>query len=546
MMTVYPTVVKFSIQKSRVNGHVCRVSAASALGAVVTYSIESSMQELSTTTNTTNGGGSSLPKPSPKCSTKLNFFCRCIFVTTTLIVLQLTFFWRSGKVVVRNITTGGILETVQNQAYNHAPRVNKTLVSHNTTHGNVKILQRIPQQMDDCFRNYNLFSFPLEKNGCHVNAGGRPHCKFQNLRLNPSLIKSENRGGEPLESVMGQAGKAEFLSYEPGAFTVSPSALQQVPSEMGKHFHYLKDVLKSFQAYNKNDHSAACTHIWKGTTLFLTRYEYVNVYHTMTDWWNTFFSIPVDPSGVLNLPINIVFLDSHPQGNLDVVWNDLLGGTVTYARHFNTTICFEMARFVPPGYASPLFPLNGNDKCASEIQGTDFRNFFFSAYNELQHVKRIPGHIVVIDRVPYLAHARSNTSKTLRAISNLREMALTLPRQFASSKYNNNVTVKVVTLVHDKMQEQICAIRQADILIANHGAGMTHELFMDDGSYVIELTCDHHFFVWLAKWRGPGIRHYCRGHVVQEKISPEYWQKNVVDIIDGIFAAREKPKNNLS
>lgn len=454
---------------------------------------------------------------------------------TSLIVLQLTFLWRTGgNNVLWNTTTG--IETVTHQAYNDAPRVNKTIFSHNTTHGNVKMLQRIPKNLDDCFRNYNLFSFPLERNGCHVNAGGRPHCQFKNLRLNPSLVKSENRGGEPLESVMGQSGKAEVLRYEPGAFTVSSSALQQVPSEMGTHFHYLKDVLKSFHSYNNNNNDPACTHFWKGTTLFLTRYEYVNVYHTMTDWWNTFFSIPVDSSGVLKLPINIVFLDSHPQGNLDIVWKDLLGGKVTHARHFNTstTICFEMARFVPPGYASPLFPLNGNDKCASEIQGTDFMNFFLSTY-ELQHVKRIPGHIVVIDRVPYIAHARSDTSKTLRAISNLREMALTLPGQFASK--NTNVTVKVVTLVHDKMQEQIRAIRQADILIANHGAGMTHELFMDDGSHVIELTCDHHFFIWLAKWR-PGIRHYCRGHV-REKISPKYWQKNVVDIIDGIFSARK-------
>lgn len=478
------------------------------------------------TTNATSGR---------RCSQRKSL-CRFVFLAA-LFVLQLTLWWTGGGAVV-SIFTG--MEESLKQAFD-APRTTQRFEPkpYKKQNSSDVILRRIPENMDECFQKYNAFSFPESKDdGCHVNEGGRPHCQFQNLRLYPSKISSHKPGGEPLESVMGQSGEGEFLTYESGAFSLSSSSTfhhQQHPE--GKHFHYLTEVLKSIERHSSSEQE--CSSVWKGTTLFLTRYEYVNVYHTMTDWWNTFFSIPAKDTNVLDLPINMVFLDAHPQGNLDVVWNDLLlGGNVTYARHLNEqTICFETARFVPPGYGSPLFPLNGNDKCPSDVQGTDFSNFFLSVY-DLLHVRRIPGHIVVIERVPYVAHPRSDPSKALRIISNIREYALTLPAHFVG-KYKNtkNVTVEVVTLVDQEMREQIRSIRQADILIANHGAGMTHELFMDDESHVIELTCDHHFFVWLAKWR-PGIRHHCRGPV-DDKITAEYWQRNVLTIMDEIFSARE-------
>lgn len=39
-----------------------------------------------------------------------------------------------------------------------------------------------------------------------------------------------------------------------------------------------------------------------------------------------------------------------------------------------------------------------------------------------------------------------------------------------------------------KMQEQIRLVRSADIIIAFHGAGLTHVLWMRQGTALIELT----------------------------------------------------------
>ena len=416
------------------------------------------------------------------------------------------------------------------------------------------IIRRLPNALDDCFQKHHMYDFP--KSGCTVNSGRRAHCQFNNVRFNPSKVTSQNRGGEPLNSVMGQPEEAEYLSYEPGAFTVPSSELRQKPSEMGEQFFYLIDVFNSFQTHNEDD--SACSIVWKGTTLFLTRYEYVNMFHTSTDWWNTFFSIPVRKTtnwwnkffsilvrkhgmyeGVLDLPINIAFLDSHPQGNLDVVWKDLLGGQVVYARHLSDknetrSVCFETARFVPAGYSSALVPGQGSDKCPSDVQAADYMNFFLSIYG-LQDVRRIPGHVVAIDRVPYIAHPRSNANMAERTLSNLKEIASSLPAQFAG-KYKTNVTVEVVTLSDQDMREQIRSIRQADFLIANHGAGMAHELFMDEGAHVLEMSCSRKFFVWLAEWKP--IQHHCLP-TLEEEISPKYWQDNVVSVIDSVLSARE-------
>jgi hypothetical protein len=101
-----------------------------------------------------------------------------------------------------------------------------------------------------------------------------------------------------------------------------------------------------------------------------------------------------------------------------------------------------------------------------------------------------------------------------------------------------NVTVKVVTLVNDTMRDQIAAIRQADVLLANHGAGLTHLLFLDQGAHVIELSCSHDFFVQLAQWHSSGddsssprLQHYCQDHVDGETISDHFWNNNVVQVI---------------
>jgi hypothetical protein len=202
---------------------------------------------------------------------------------------------------------------------------------------------------------------------------------------------------------------------------------------------------------------------------------------------------------------------------------------VSFVRHlpFENT-CFEEARFVPAGYTSPVYPRPPkNAKLSDQDHAGEFVEHVLNAYN-LKHVHRIPGHVVVIDRVPYISHPRSKPQNTERLLGNMRELALNLPFLFPT----NNVTVQVVTLVNDTMHDQIAAIRCAHVLIANHGAGLAHILFLDAGAHVVELNCRHGFFPELAKWRRHDIHHHCQWQESQKgSLSTQYWEKNVVSVV---------------
>ena len=122
-----------------------------------------------------------------------------------------------------------------------------------------------------------------------------------------------------------------------------------------------------------------------------------------------------------------------------------------------------------------------------------------------------------------MAHARSKPHKTERVLKNMRKLALDLPSMLP------NITVEVVTLVNDTMRDQIAAIRRADVLVANHGAGLSHLLFLDTGAHVVELSCDGTFFVELVQWR-PDLRHYCQDEV-SGHISAQFWEQHVVSVV---------------
>jgi hypothetical protein len=399
------------------------------------------------------------------------------------------------------------------------------------------------KSMPDEEQSLNTYFFP--RHGCQVNTIGkhRIHCHFQNLRIDRTKISAGHLGGEPLETVMGSAEETEFLSYQPGAFVLQ-SPLDPVYPLVQQHpennFWYMNDVHNAVR-YETNNNTWKCDQVWTGLTLFTTRYEYVNLYHTMTDWWNAFYSLPTinrltndntnsnTTNGEKSMKkVNVVFLDAHPQGNLDPVWLALFGGKVSFVRHlpFENT-CFEEARFIPAGYTSPVYPRISHNAMLSDWDHAGaFVEHVLNAYN-LNHVHRIPGHVVVIERVKYISHPRSKPENTERLLGNMEELALNLPSLFP----NTNVTVQVVTLVNDTMRDQIAAIRQADILLANHGAGLTHLLFLDAGAHVVELNCKHQFFPELAKWRRD-IHHHCQWHESQQgRISASYWEHNVVSVM---------------
>ena len=58
-------------------------------------------------------------------------------------------------------------------------------------------------------------------------------------------------------------------------------------------------------------------------TIAVTRYEYANLFHTMTDWYNAFYVMKVFNKTPQD--VKILLIDGHPKSQLDVTWNTLFG-----------------------------------------------------------------------------------------------------------------------------------------------------------------------------------------------------------------------------
>jgi glycoprotein 2-beta-D-xylosyltransferase len=385
--------------------------------------------------------------------------------------------------------------------------------------------------------------WPLGKrDGCVAeNGGARPYCKFHNLLIDMSLVTSKAIGGESLwgdnetgtKGIMGQAESDEYLAYRPGAFRIVTTPHRElVMPHRPPTFHYVNDVLSSLKVDLVQNESSVtvreqnCASFLYGTTLFLQRYEYVNLYHTLTDWWNTWTVYRHLREDEL-AHFAVVFLDAHPQGNLDPVWTTLFGKYIHLRRldddalrpKHQDRLCFQRAMLVPPGYVSHLWPEappNGGrgDPAAHEMMDP-FVDFVLDKF-QLTAVRKIPGRVVIIDRKPYVAHPRSRAAED-RSLANLPQVA-----QAIKDRVPSVTSVRIVQLHIMTFREQVEAIRQAEVLVGNHGAGLSHLVFMDKGSHVIEFQMNNlMFFVHLTECkRGQVTFHQLPD--VRSEISEEY------------------------
>jgi hypothetical protein len=85
-------------------------------------------------------------------------------------------------------------------------------------------------------------------------------------------------------------------------------------------------------------------------TLTLTRYEYANLYHTMSDWYNVFLM-----TKFFNVTkANVVLVDSHPAGPLDTAWTTLFGDVTRLSGLNPWPTRFDDVVWVLPGNRGPL------------------------------------------------------------------------------------------------------------------------------------------------------------------------------------------------
>ena len=316
---------------------------------------------------------------------------------------------------------------------------------------------------------------------------------FRNLIIDPSLGHSDRKGGERMEDVWNQQGSSELLTLSPGYFRIqcdeNPS-LEFLPQDHLLHW------AKALTCYNSTHRISLPHSVTTDFVLAIQRYEYVNLYHTMCDFYNAFVLMLI--FGVRPSKMNILFIDSHPAGNLDDVWSTLFG-KVQRAGHIKETTLFHNLAWGLMGYLSPL-----NQHYLLKVPYLDeFRQFFLTQHNvstshqlNCQKVK-----VVFIWRHDYIAHPRNKLGTVVRKFANEAELL-----QHASHALGPAHNVTGHQLDQLSMRSQLELISQCDILVGMHGAGLSHILFLPNTSAVLELKPNYspaalkHFWA-MAHWR---------------------------------------------
>jgi glycoprotein 2-beta-D-xylosyltransferase len=389
-------------------------------------------------------------------------------------------------------------------------------------------------------------------------------CLMHHVSLHNQHI-TMNRGGETMDSIMGRREEDEMPKYSSGALqitlpsqststtlqtsgetsgTTGTSATTTVSQSLDRVRNINGDLLrsvivrtstKSGLADTEKTESPICTVKLDGPVYLMTRYEYANLFHTSTDWYNAWSATRMlgQPRGTL------IFIDAHCESAMDEAWKALFANVI-YAKHFgdNAVVCMERAILIPTGYQSPLEKgINPLRDCKADARVREFSDMFVRAFDIEPYAgdacDRDNIGILFVRRVHYLAHPRHN-GKIVRRIENEDEILAALQTMAAAANnpkpFDSTVTdtdtdnqsgpgsrsgsgsrrTRKVTILNGlfssmTVKEQVAMAQNACMFVGAHGAGLSHILFAPRHTRMLELQTpgfERPHFEAYSHWMG--------------------------------------------
>lgn len=339
-----------------------------------------------------------------------------------------------------------------------------------------------------------------------------------------------SKGGETIQEVIGRNEDEELPEFENGAFEVlgvdrkgknlvDGDFLDNYVPEGQIMRHTMRGLIGSIRVVD--DKEFQCDQWIEDPTLLLTRFEYANLFHTVTDWFSAYVS-----SRVTELPYrpHLVFVDGHCRAPLEETWNALFS-SVRYAKNFTGSVCFRHVVFAPLGYETPLFKglsediscegasahdlwQNPDDHKTARLSefGEMIRTAFGFSVNRHGTEKPVSGHnVLFVRREDYLAHPRHG-GKVESRLSNEQEVFDSL-QSWASNHLECKVNLVNGLFAHMPMKEQVRAIQEASVIIGAHGAGLTHIVSATPKTVILEIISSRYrrpHFQLIAQWKGLG------------------------------------------
>uniref|UniRef100_A0A2P2JS81 Glycosyltransferase 61 catalytic domain-containing protein n=2 Tax=Rhizophora mucronata TaxID=61149 RepID=A0A2P2JS81_RHIMU len=352
-------------------------------------------------------------------------------------------------------------------------------------------------------------------------------CEGGSLRLVQEKMKM-SRGGETIEEVMGRREEEELPEFEDGALEVlgfekrnkklvDEDFLDMYVPRGDISKHPMRGLIGSARVVAEKDFQ--CDQWIEEPVLFITRFEYANLFHTVTDWYSAYVA-----SRVTGLPYrpHVLFVDGHCRTPLEETWRALLS-SLTYAKHLSGSVCYRHAVLVPLGYETPLFKglseeincegasahdlwQKPDDKKTARLSefGEMIRSAFSFHVNRHSAEKPVSGHnVLFVRRENYLAHPRHGGNIESR-LSNEEEVFEAL-RSWASSHLECKVNIVNGLFAHMPLKEQVRAIQEASVIIGAHGAGLTHIVSATPQTVILEIISSYFrrpHFQLIARWKG--------------------------------------------
>ncbi|KAG7606181.1 Beta-1,2-xylosyltransferase [Arabidopsis thaliana] len=411
-------------------------------------------------------------------------------------------------------------------------------------------------------------------------------CEGRNLRMVPDRIVM-SRGGEKLEEVMGRKEEEELPAFRQGAFEVAEEVssrlgfkrhrrfgggeggsavsrrlvndemLNEYMQEGGIDRHTMRDLVASIRAVDTNDF--VCEEWVEEPTLLVTRFEYANLFHTVTDWYSAYVSSRV--TGLPNRP-HVVFVDGHCTTQLEETWTALFSG-IRYAKNFTKPVCFRHAILSPLGYETALFKglsgeidckgdsahnlwQNPDDKRTARISefGEMIRAAFGLPVNRHRSLEKPLSssssasvyNVLFVRREDYLAHPRHGGKVQSRLI-NEEEVFDSLHHWVATGSTGlTKCGINLVNglLAHMSMKDQVRAIQDASVIIGAHGAGLTHIVSATPNTTIFEIISvefQRPHFELIAKWKG---LEYHAMHLANSRAEPTAVIEKLTEIMKSL------------
>ena len=304
-------------------------------------------------------------------------------------------------------------------------------------------------------------------------------------------------GGEPLDEVQGLDADAGQYRFHPGFLRLPGTRLPALPWRRPRLARrQLQEILATLVTAGE----PVAAPLEPVPHLLVRRYEYANVFHVVSDWYNVFLA-----RRFLGLPAARVLLaDGHPATPLDEGWRTLFGDVRRIGACPRGAGRLDTLVLTALGWDSPLLDFDAWALPLAE----DFRRYVLGAHTLAADAPRPAGplRVTLVLREDYRAHAGSVEGRMQRKLANAPELKKALAAM-------PGVAARVVAFEELSVREQLAIALETDVLVGMHGAGLVHALFLPPWAGIVELYPAYQstrlrHFRRLAAWRGLAYRRW--------------------------------------